>query len=269
MSAPDPRDADPAAVGPGRSESAREVAGGQAAGREEADSELAQVEQASSDVRAERLLLERAIGGWQGVVDSGLPTLVFVVVFLITGSDAANLRYALGAAIGIGVLILLWRVIRRERVQQVIAGFVGLAISAWFASRTGRAEDYFVRGLVTNAAYGLAFAISLAVRWPLIGVAMGLLTGEGTRWRQDAVLRRAYSAATWIWVGLFVARLAVQLPLYFTKQVAALGVMNILMGWPLFLAAAYLTYRLLAPIYRERRAVGSGDQAGPEDADRS
>jgi hypothetical protein len=25
------------------------------------------------------------------------------------------------------------------------------------------------------------------------------------------------------------------------------------MGWPLFLAAAYLTYRVLAPVYQERR----------------
>jgi len=205
------------------------------------------------DVQAERLLLERAIGGWQGVIDSGLPTLVFVIVFLATGSDPASLRYPLGAAIAVGVLVLAWRLIRRQRVQQVLAGFAGLAISAWFASRTGRAEDYFVRGLVTNAAYGLAFLISLAVRWPLIGVAMGLLTGEGTRWRSDSTLRRAYTAATWIWVGLFAARLVVQVPLYATKQVAALGVLNILMGWPLFLAAAYVTYRLLAPIYRERR----------------
>ena len=25
------------------------------------------------------------------------------------------------------------------------------------------------------------------------------------------------------------------------------------MGWPLFLGAAYVTYRVLAPVYRERR----------------
>ena len=213
----------------------------------------------AGDGRAERLLLERAIGGWQGVIDSGLPTVVFVVTFLATGSDPAALRYPLLAAVAVGVLILVWRLIRRQRVQQVVAGFVGLAISAWFTSRTGRAEDYFVRGLLTNAAYLLAFAVSLAVRWPLMGVVMGVLTGEGTRWRHDATLRRTYTAATWIWVGLFAARLCVQVPLYLAKNVAALGFVNLLMGWPLFLGAAYLTYRLLAPVYRARRAAGTGD----------
>ena len=216
----------------------------------------------AGDGQAERLLLERAIGGWQGVIDSGLPTVVFVVTFLATGGDPAALRYPIIAAVAVGVVILAWRLIRRQRVQQVLAGFVGVAISAWFTSRTGRAEDYFVRGLVTNAAYLVAFAVSLAIRWPLIGVAMGFLTSEGTRWRQDTTLRRTYTAATWIWVALFAARLAVQVPLYLAKNVAALGFASLIMGWPLFLAAAYLTYRLLAPVYRARRAATSQHEDG-------
>jgi hypothetical protein len=31
------------------------------------------------DVRREALLLERAIGGWRGMIASGVPTLVFVI----------------------------------------------------------------------------------------------------------------------------------------------------------------------------------------------
>ncbi len=210
-----------------------------------------------ADVRAERLLLERAIGGWRGIIDSGLPTLVFVIVYVVFGNDADALRTALWCAVSAGVVVVVWRLIRRQSLQQVIAGFVGLAISAWFASRTGRAEDYFVRGLLTNLGYGTAFLISILVRWPLLGIAMGYLTGEGTKWRQDAQLRRTYAAASWIWVGLFFGRLAVQAPLYFAGAVAPLGVVNILMGWPLFLGAAYFTYRVLAPVYRSRRAEQS------------
>ncbi len=208
----------------------------------------------AADVRAERILLERAIGGWRGIIDSGLPTVTFVMVYVVMGSDADALRTALWCAVGAGVAIVVWRLIRRQSLQQVIAGFIGLAISAWFASRTGRAEDYFVRGLLTNLAYGTAFLVSILVRWPLLGIAMGYLTGEGTKWRKDVQLRRTYAAASWIWVGLFFGRLAVQAPLYFAGAVAPLGVVNILMGWPLFLGAAYFTYRVLAPVYRSRRA---------------
>ena len=76
-------------------------------------------------------------------------------------------------------------------------------------------------------------------------------TGTGTTWRQDPLLRRAAAAASWIWVGLFFGRLAVQLPLYLAEAVGPLGVIKIVMGWPLFLAAAYFTYRVLAPVYAD------------------
>ena len=203
-----------------------------------------------ADVEAERTLLSRAIGGWRGVIDSGAPAALFVTVYLVSGS---RLGLSLWVAIGAAVLIALWRLVRRESLQQVIAGLVGVGVSAFVASRTGQAEDFFLPGLLINIAYGSAFLISILVRWPLIGVVIGYLTGQGVRWRQDIPVRRAYAAATWIWVGVFGARLLVQLPLYFAGAVGALGVMRIIMGWPLFLAGAYVTYLVLRPTLRARR----------------
>jgi hypothetical protein len=204
------------------------------------------------EFKAETVLLERAIGGWRGIIDSGLPTVVFVIGYLVTGN---NLRVAVIAAVAVGAVVLLWRLIRREPLQQVIAGFAGVAISAWFANRTGSAEDYFVPGFLQNLGYGLAFLISILVRWPLLGIAMGYLTGDGTAWRRDPALRRVYSAASWIWVGLFFGRLAVQFPFYLAGNVAVLGVLKIVMGIPLYIAAAYFTYRVLKPVWEERRSA--------------
>ena len=118
------------------------------------------------------------------------------------------------AAVVAGLLIVVWRLIRHEPLQQVLAGFVGVLISAAVAKYTGRAENYFLPGFLQNLGYGLAFLVSILVRWPLLGIAMGYLTGEGTSWRRDPQLRRVYAAASWIWVGLFFGRLAVQVPLY-------------------------------------------------------
>jgi hypothetical protein len=208
----------------------------------------------SGDVHAERLMLDRAIGGWRGLIDSAVPTVVFLIIFVATGNE---LTPALIAALIAGGAIALWRLIRRERLQQIATGFVGLGIAAGFAHFTDRAENFFLPGLLVNAAYGSAFLISIVVRWPLLGVVIGYLTGDGTAWRTDRQLRRLYTAATWMWVGLFGLRLVVQLPLYFAGALGPLGTVKIIMGWPLFLAAGYFTYRLLAPPLRARRELQS------------
>ncbi len=204
-----------------------------------------------ADVAAERLILDRAIGGWRGLIDSGVPTLVFVFAFLVWPDTLANAVYA---AIAAGVVILVVRVIRRDPLTQIFAGFVGLAIAAGFSAWTGKAENFFLPGLLTNLAYGSAFLISILVRWPLLGVALGYFTGTGTSWRSDVSLRRAAAAASWIWVGMFFGRLLVQVPFYFSGSVGTLGVIKVVMGWPLFLAAAYFTYRVLSPVYAELNA---------------
>ena len=207
----------------------------------------------AEELRAEGLILERAIGGWRGMVDSGLPTVIFITVYVI---NARQLVPALVAAIAAGVLLAGYRLVRRERLQQVLTGFLGLAIAAGFSAWTGQAENFFLPGLITNIAYGTAFVVSILVRWPLLGLAMGYLTGDGISWRRDKRLMRTYSAASWIWVGVFFSRLAVQVPLYLASAVELLGVARVVMGWPLFLAAAYITYRVLTPIYQERRSAG-------------
>ena len=56
-------------------------------------------------------------------------------------------------------------------------------------------------------------------------------------------------------MGLFFGRLAVQVPLYFAGAIGALGVVKIVMGVPLYVAAAYFTYRAAgAGLPRQARA---------------
>ena len=203
------------------------------------------------DIKAESVLLERAIGGWRGIIDSGVPTLTFVFAYLITGHCLSS---SVIAAIIAGVLIAGWRVIRRESLTQIGVGFLGLLVSAGFAKYTGKGGDFYLPGLLTNLAYGTFFLMSVLVRWPLIGVFLGYFTGQGTVWRKNPSQRRALAAATWIWVALFFGRLAVQAPLYFANDVTALGIFKVVMGWPLFLAAAYFTYRVLEATYKSMRA---------------
>lgn len=223
--------------------------------------------QSREDVREERVLLDRALGGWRGIIDSGAPTVVFVIVYVVTGND---LGIAVWSALGAGVAIALWRIIRRESLQQIFAGLVGVGISAFVASRTQTGEGYFIPGLLQNIGYGLAFLISILVGWPLIGVIVGFLTGQGVRWRSDPELRRIYAAASWIWVGLFALRIAVQGPMYLAGWVGPLGFAKVIMGVPLFIAAGYFTYLVLKPVFERRREAEAQErerrQGEPPDA---
>jgi hypothetical protein len=195
-----------------------------------------------SDTEIKRVDLVDAMGGRHGIAESGIPALVFVITYTATGND---LTAAVWSAVGVGVVAAVVRVLRRETLQFALAGLAGVALAAFVASRTGRAEDFFLPGLLLNAGYAAAYAISIAVRWPLIGLIVGALLGEGTSWRENRDEVRLYSRASWIWVGVFVLRLAVQLPLYLAGSLVALGVAKTAMGLPVFLLGVWLTYLVL------------------------
>jgi hypothetical protein len=196
----------------------------------------------------DRAMLDQAIGGWRGMIDSGLPAAVFVVVYLVTSQQ---LQPAVVAALITGLVIAALRLARRESLQQVVAGFFGVAISAFVATRTGRAENYFLIGILINVAYMLVYAVSCLVRWPLLGLIIGYVRGDATGWRSDPRQYRAYATASWIWVAMFGLRLVIQLPMYFAGAVGMLGVAKLALGWPLFLLAAYLSYRIIHPVIKQ------------------
>ena len=183
-----------------------------------------------------------ALGGAQGIADSSIPALAFVIAYTANGNELAMATWI---AVGVGAVVALIRIIRRDPLQFALAGFAGVALAAFVADRTGEAENFFVPGLLLNAGYAIAYLVSIAVGWPLLGVILGPLTGEGTKWREDPEQVRRYTRASWIWVGVFTLRLAVQLPLYFADALLALGIAKTAMGVPLFLIAVWLSYLIL------------------------
>jgi hypothetical protein len=186
-------------------------------------------------------------------LDGGLPLAVFTVVYL---AGDRNLRFALWVALGAGVILALVRLVRRDPLQNVVGGFVGVGVAVWWANRTGQAQDVFVPGLWINTGFGVAYVVSVLVRWPLIGVVVGVVMGQGFSWRDDPALLRAYSMATMLFVGLFALRLAVQLPLYFSgeDQIGWLATARLAMGIPLFALVAYVAYLVVRPAYHAHTA---------------
>jgi len=183
-----------------------------------------------------------ALGGPLGVAESVVPSVAFVTAYTATGGE---LRPSVIVAVALGAVFALARLARRQTPQFALAGLIGLGLSAYVATRTGRAEDFFLPGLLANAAYATAYAVSILVRWPLLGVVIAAAAGRNMSWREDPEEVRRYSRASWIWVGLFVLRLAVQLPLYLAGTLVALGVARVAMGIPLFAAGIWLSWLVL------------------------
>ncbi|MCR2761949.1 DUF3159 domain-containing protein [Microbacterium sp. zg.B48] len=195
----------------------------------------------------------RAMGGWRGILESVLPSLVFVVAFTVSydpGTQAGNLWLSLGLSVGLAAIFTIIRLVTKSPPSAAIGGLLATAGAAALALWTGRGQDNFVLGFFTNAAYGTAFLVSAVIGWSLIGIAVGFLMGEGTRWRADKRKRRVFFWLALAWGALFAVRLAVQLPLYFAGDVTALGTLKLIMGLPLFaplVAVTWLAVRALYP----------------------
>lgn len=202
----------------------------------------------STDPRAQ---FEQAVGGWRGAIESALPALAFLLTYQLGGKDPATALKVAGGLAGVAAVL---RLIRRESLQFVIGGAVGVAISAWFVSRTGNAADFFLPDMIKNAAYGAVYLLSVLVRYPLIGVLLGAIEGEPLKWIRDLDRRRTAMTVTWLWVLMFAVRVGIMFPLYWADQLNALGIAKIALGYPLFVLVVWITYRLVRPWYRSAPA---------------
>ncbi|MBD7981942.1 DUF3159 domain-containing protein [Oerskovia merdavium] len=270
-------------------------------------------EGAARGVRAltgESFSLADSIGGVRGLVESMAPGLVFVVVFIATGN---TLQPALIASVAVALVAVAARLVQRTPITQAFGGFLGVAIGVLWAWKSGEAQNYYAAGLLTNAAYLVAMAVSVLVRWPVVGLvvealrsgwtdgdkvkaavaaneepdagaasaapvtpgetpvprgedgepAPGAFTVWARRWRGDPALMRRYALATWLWVGMFALRLAVQVPLFMAGEdaVAWLGTARLVMGIPLWALTLWVTWLLV-----RRPRVADEEPAAPASA---
>jgi hypothetical protein len=187
-----------------------------------------------TDQSTERQLpLKELLGGRRGAVDASIPPAVFVVGWLVSGH---SIGWGAAAAIGAGVVVGLWRLAKGRRVTASVAGVAAVSLAAFVALQTGRAEDFFLVQLLSNVASALAWTLSILIRWPLLGVVVGLLLGQKVRWRRDPALVRAYGRASWVWVLQYLVRVGVFGLLWWSGWVVALGVARVALSWPLVAA---------------------------------
>jgi hypothetical protein len=194
-----------------------------------------------------RARLSTALGGRRGVIEAAVPTIGFTLTYVIT----QHLRMSLAISVGLALVLLVARVVQRQPVQFVVNSLFGIGIAAVFASRSGNASDVYLPGIIYNGVYAAVMTLSILVRWPVVGLMLGSVTGDVTSWRQDPAVVRLCSRLTWLLVAPCAIRVAVNLPLYLIldegrSKVGVMGVTKLALGWPLQVAALSLMALLLA-----------------------
>lgn len=181
--------------------------------------------------------LSQAVGGWRGSLETALPTIAFVAGWTLT----KEVRPSLIAAGVAAVILAGLRLAQRQSLQYVLSAVFATAIAAFFALRSGKAEDAFLPGIMINAVYAVGTLVSVLTRYPPIGFLVGAGDPEAKtdplRWRRDPSMVQVCGRLTLVMVAMFAIRVAVMYPLYLAGNIAALGAAKIALGWPLWAAA--------------------------------
>jgi hypothetical protein len=174
----------------------------------------------------------------RAAVDTGLGPLAFVIANAVAGLHTAAM-----VAIGVAVVLMIERLLRRRPVVNAVGGLFGTALCAFIALRTGKPTGYFVPRMLYQLALAVVFAGSVLIRRPLVGFIAGTLYRADPGWTDHPAVRRTMNELTLAWALLFGVRAAVYAFLIVTGRVGWLAAASIAMGWPAFALFIFGSYR--------------------------
>lgn len=212
-----------------------------------------------------RARLTEAVGGWRGSLETALPVVAFVGVWTVR----QDLREAVIAAGLVVAVVAVLRLIHRSTLRHVFTAAIATAIAAWFAMRSGRAQDAFLPGILWNLASAVIVTGLNLARWPVVGFLLAAAdprSGEDpVAWRRSAAVVRVCQRLTWVLIATYLIRPLIMLPLYLQGDVALLGIAKIVLGWPLWVGGlsvmAWLLARGRTPLDQAAADLGGSDSS--------
>jgi hypothetical protein len=217
-------------------------ADGKSGARDDEDEELPSM----SEQIAEQL------GGVRGLIESSVPVLAFVALNVVLGDAVVGLEkrtalyWAIAGAVVSALAIGGYRLARKEPVRHAVNGLFGIAVGAYFAWRTGKAEDFYLPGILLTFGQAAVLLISVAFRKPIIGYVWGVMANKGQQnWFGNAKLFRTFQWLTLVWVVSLCLRAGIQYYLWAQHEANALGIVRILISWPIYAATfAYTAWAI-------------------------
>ena len=210
--------------------------------------------------------ISEQLGGVRGLIESSVPVLAFVVLNVVLGKSGLDLPqrtalyWAIGGSVGTAVAIGVVRLARRQPIRHAVNGIFGIAIGAILAWRTGDAKNFYLPGILITLAQVAVFLLSVVVRRPIVGYVWGVLANGGKHdWYDNPRLFRTFQWLTLVWAGSLFVRAGVQGWLWLRGDATAIGVVRILISWPIYAATFAFTVWAVRRVTRTQEAARTAD----------
>jgi hypothetical protein len=181
---------------------------------------------------------QSVFSGKQPILDSVLPPLLFALTNGLFGFNTA-----MWISFGFGGLLTIARLLRRQSLWYALGGLGAALLAMGLSVISGRAESYFLPGIINGGITVLVLLASVIIQRPTVAFTSHLTRRWPLGWYWHPQVRPAYSEVTLAWVIFFGLKLAVQAWFYTRGDADALALFNIISGWPatiLLLAGSYI-----------------------------
>ena len=171
------------------------------------------------------------------LVDALLPPVLFLIANAIWG-----LRFAMWTALGSSILLGIRRVRRNEPLTYGLVGVFSVLLAIGLVTLLGRAESFFLPGLLSGALTVGLCLLSLLVRRPLTAWSSFISRRWELAWYWHPQVRPAYTETTLLWTLYFGLKFWWQVTLYQGGAADQLAWVQTLTGFPALVVLLVITY---------------------------
>ena len=186
-----------------------------------------------------------SIGGKWGLIESAIPPMSFSISY----GALKSVYLSAAIAVGLTILVIIGQILRKRPIMNAIASLFGIGLAAYLALSGGKsgasARDFFLKDFAVNGFWVAGLIGCVLVGRPAFGYLLHALGDVSDEWRKSKKTVLRMSLMTLFWAALFATRLFVELPLYLTNNVVALGYVKTLFGLPFFGLWIVLSWVLL------------------------
>ena len=182
--------------------------------------------------------------GRSNLADSIVPPVIFLIVNALLG-----FQVAMWGSLAVALLITLFRLSRRQPLRYAFGGIGGVVLAILVAQLLGRAEGYFLPGMITGGLTVIGCLVSVIAGRPLVAWTSYIARRWPLDWYWHPKVRPAYNEVTLAWAVFFAIRLGLQWSLFQEAAAGLLGIIQVVTGWPatiflLVISYLYGTWRL-------------------------
>jgi len=175
--------------------------------------------------------------GRSNLIDSIVPPVIFLIVNALLG-----FQIAIWGSLAVALLITAFRLSRRQSLRYALGGVGGVVLAILVAQLLGRAEGYFLPGIVTGGLTVIGCLASVIVGRPLVAWTSYIARRWPLDWYWHPKVRPAYNEVTLTWAVFFAIRLGLQWSLFQEQAAGLLAVIQVVTGWPATIGLLVISY---------------------------